>query len=253
LQNAGIGVGELVLASLLVLAQAGLSLALKLGLERRILISTARAALQLSLVGIVLRWVFLSHSPWVLVLVLGFMTLTGTHTVATRIQKPYRGIWLDGFVSIAINSLLVFAYGASAARSQEVIPLAGILIGNSISGITLALDQFTSHFQARRHEIETWLSHGATRWEAIQVALKDSIRTGLTPILNAMSVAGVVSLPGALTGQLLAGQDPVRAARYQIVILMLILCSTVLGSLCAVALAFRRVFTPDHQLNRSVL
>jgi putative ABC transport system permease protein len=260
LLGSGIGLSELLLASLLVAGQAGISLALSLGLERRILISALRAAIQLSLVGFVLHWVFLSSSPWILAFVLVFMTLTGTHTVATRIQKSYPGIWLDAFVSISVNSLLVLFYsffwmthGESGYQPQEVIPMAGILIGNSISGITLALDQFTSHFQNRRDEVETWLSHGATRWEAMRGAMKDSIRTGLTPILNSMSVAGLVSLPGALTGQLLAGADPMRAARYQIVILMLILCATYMGSLCAVGLAFRRVFTSDHQLSRSVL
>lgn len=242
-------------ASLLVVAQAVISLVLKLGLGSKLLLSSFRAGIQLSLVGIFLHWVFKSQNPLILALVIASMILVGSQTSMSRVQLRYSGLWLDCFFSLGINSIFVLLYGVifvlrpnDGYRPQEVIPLAGMLIGNSLSGITLSLDQFTSQLHHRREEVETWLSHGATRWEAIQDLIRDSVRTGMTPILSSMSVAGIVSLPGALTGQLLAGEDPSRAVKYQIIILFLLLCVTFLGSICAILFAFRRLINQNHQL-----
>lgn len=242
-------------ASLLVVVQALLSLVLKLGLGSKLLLSSLRAGIQLSLVGILLHWVFKSQSILVFALVITSMILVGSQTSMSRIQLRYSGLWLDCFFSLGINSLFVLLYAlvfvirpSSGYRPQEMIPLAGMLIGNSLSGITLSLDQFTSQLHHRREEVETWLSYGATRWEAVQDLIRDSVRTGMTPILSSMSVAGIVSLPGALTGQLLAGEDPSRAVRYQIIILFLLLCVTFLGSISVILFAFRRLMSRNHQV-----
>jgi len=255
MQNTFISSIGIFFAALLVLLQAILSLMLKLGLGRRFLVASIRAGAQLSFVGILLGGVFKSQSPWIWAAMLASMILVGSQTALSRIQARYPGLWLDCLFSIGMNSLLILLYAmvfvirpSGGYRPQEVIPLAGMLIGNSLSGISLSLDQFTTQLQSRRDEIETYLSHGATRWEAVQDLIRDSVKTGLTPILNSMSVAGIVSLPGALTGQLLAGEEPSKAVRYQIIILFLLLGTTFLGSISVIFLAFRRLTNPCHQL-----
>jgi putative ABC transport system permease protein len=115
-----------------------------------------------------------------------------------------------------------------------------MMIGNALAGVTLVLDTITSAATREKSAIEGRLALGATRWDALQDVLRRGLRTGLTPILSAMAVAGVVSLPGMMTGQILAGADPVEAMKYQIMIMFLIAGATgvavVLAGLISVAL-----------------
>jgi putative ABC transport system permease protein len=98
-----------------------------------------------------------------------------------------------------------------------------------------------------RSTVEMILSLGGSRWEAAQLAARQAVRAGMTPTLNQMSVVGIVSLPGMMTGQVLAGQSPADAVRYQIVIMFLIAASSALGTVCAVLLTYRRLFSADHR------
>jgi putative ABC transport system permease protein len=94
---------------------------------------------------------------------------------------------------------------------------------------------------------------GATRWEAALRPIQQSVKTGLIPTINAMMVVGIVSLPGMMTGQLLAGTSPVEAVKYQIVIMFLIASGAALGTVLVVLLSFRRLFNADHQFVRALL
>jgi putative ABC transport system permease protein len=103
-------------------------------------------------------------------------------------------------------------------------------------------------FTERRNHIEVELSLGATRWEAARRPLADAVGRGMIPILNSMAVVGVVALPGMMTGQILAGADPLLAVRYQIVIMFLVAASTTLGAVATALLAYRTLFNRRHQL-----
>ena len=96
-------------------------------------------------------------------------------------------------------------------------------------------------------QVETLLALGATRWEASRTAIQQAVRTGMIPTINTMMIVGLVSLPGMMTGQLLAGMDPLDAVKYQIVIMFLIAAGTSLGTFSIVLLGYRRLFTLDHQ------
>jgi putative ABC transport system permease protein len=129
----------------------------------------------------------------------------------------------------------------------------GMILGNTLNGVSLGLVSFTEAMVARRDEVETLLALGATRREAAQAPIRHAIRTGMTPIINAMMVVGLVSLPGMMTGQLLSGVDPIEAVKYQIVIMFLIAAATSLSTVLAVLLNFRRLFTRDHQFRHELL
>jgi len=122
-----------------------------------------------------------------------------------------------------------------------------MVLGNILNGITLGLNSFTESLVNRRDYIESMLSAGATRWEAALEPIRDAIRTGMTPILNAMMIVGLVSLPGMMTGQLVSGMDPMQTVKYQIVIMFLIAAATALGTVGVVVLTFLKLFNKDHQ------
>ena len=133
---------------------------------------------------------------------------------------------------------------------RYVIPLVGMILGNSLTGISLCLDRFLEHLDARRAEIELRLAFGATRHEALADPLRAAVRTGLTPLMNAMAAAGVVSLPGMMTGQILAGAPPLQAVAYQVVVMFMLAAATALGAMIAAVLAALRRTRPDGSLRR---
>ena len=242
-------------AALLILINAGISLALKLNLEKTLLIASIRTVVQLLLVGLVLEWVF-RFDRWYVVVMLGcVMTLIAGITAATRGKRRYSGIWLNCIVSIWASAWLVTAFALFIVfegtekwyQPQYAIPLLGMVLGNILNGITLGLNFFTEALVTRRDYVESMLSAGATRWEAAREPIRDAMTTGMTPIINAMMIVGLVSLPGMMTGQLVSGMEPLHAVKYQIVIMFLIASATALGTVGVVVLTFLKLFNKDHQ------
>jgi putative ABC transport system permease protein len=252
--------GQVAIAATLVLINGAVSAALRLGLERSLLIASIRTVVQLLLIGLVLQWVF-DVERWYLVIALAaIMTSIAAVTATQRCQRRYPGIWLDTLISIWTSSWLVTAFalfvvvrGETWYQPQYAIPLMGMILGNTLNGVSLGLVSFTESMVARRDEVETLLALGATRREAALAPMRHAIRTGMTPIINAMMVVGLVSLPGMMTGQLLSGVDPIEAVKYQIVIMFLIAAATSLSTVLAVLLNFRRLFTRDHQFRHELL
>jgi UDP-glucose/iron transport system permease protein len=249
------------LAAMLIVVNAAISIALRLGMERSLGVAAVRMTLQLLLVGLVLDWVFRVELWYVVLGMLALMTLIAGVTAVDRNTRRYQGIWLDTIISIWASSWLVAAFGVFAVlhnldtwyHPQYAIPIMGMILGNTLNGISIGMATFTESLVTRRAEVDTLLALGATRWEAGQTPMQHALRTGLTPIVNAMMVAGVVSLPGMMTGQLLSGVMPIQAVKYQIVIMFLIAAATALGTTGVVLLGFRRMFTPDHQFLQAKL
>jgi putative ABC transport system permease protein len=247
----------LIWAGLALALAAGVSLALEMGIARSIAWAGLRAFAQLYVLGLVLSWIFSVGSLPLIVGTVLLMTCVATHAVLGRIsQARYPGILFHTFLSLALGAFLapVFAgsfilESGSWKKAEIILPFAGLLLGNSISGISLGLAQWTRNLQEQRERIDTRLAHGATRWEAARPVIQDSIGTAMTPILNSMTVAGVVSLPGMMTGQLLAGANPREAVQYQIATLFLIAASTFFGVLLALGLGYRKVFNLSHQFH----
>jgi putative ABC transport system permease protein len=242
------------LAALLVLVNAALSLALRLGLGRRLLVAAVRLVVQLLLVGLVLQWVFANARWYTVVALAALMTVIAGVAAVRRTERRYPGVWLDSLLSVWLASWLVMGFALTAVvpvepwyRPQYAVPLLGMVLGNALNGISLGLDSFGHELAARRGQVEALLALGATRWEAAREPVQRAVRTGMVPVLNAMAVAGIVSLPGMMTGQVLGGVDPVEAAKYQIVIMFLIAAASALATVGAVLLGYRRLFNADDQ------
>ena len=248
-------------AALLVVINGAISVWLRLGLERSLFVAAIRMVVQLFLLGLILQWVFNLDRWYIVLLIAAVMTTIAGVTAVQRNRRRYKGIWLDTLLSVWISSWFVTSFALFFVvtgidkwyQPQYLIPLLGMVLGNTLNGISVGLSTFTESAYTRTDEIETMLSLGATRWEACELPIRHALRTGMTPIINSMMVVGLVSLPGMMTGQLLAGTEPAEAVKYQVVIIFLIASATALGTTGAVLLSFRRLFNADHQFLRSKL
>jgi putative ABC transport system permease protein len=242
------------LAALLILINGALSVLLRLGLERRLFLAAACTVVQLLLIGLVLDWVFRVDRWYVVLAVMLAMTLIAGVAATQRTHVRYPGIWARSIASIWVSSWLIAALALTVIvrvrpwyAPQYAIPLLGMILGNTLNGVSLGLDRLGGELAARRYQVEALLALGATRWEAARPLIQQAVKTGLIPTINAMMVVGIVSLPGMMTGQILAGADPVEAVKYQIVIMFLIASAAALGTVSVVLLSYRRLFNDEHQ------
>ncbi|MCA9173156.1 MAG: iron export ABC transporter permease subunit FetB [Planctomycetales bacterium] len=251
---------QLSLAAILLVVNVAISAALRLGLERRLIWAAARAVAQLSLIGLVLNQVFAVRSPvWVLA-VMSAMTLAAASACIARAEHRYRGMWLHALVSVSVSAWLVntiailwIVEATPWYEPRYAIPLLGMILGNALNGIAIGVERFTTQLRQRSDEVEARLAAGATRWEAAIPMLREASRAGMIPIINTLSVTGIVSLPGMMTGQLLAGADPGQAVRYQLMILFLIAAASALGTILSVVLVWSRLFNARHIFLRQQL
>jgi putative ABC transport system permease protein len=246
---------QVAFAALLIVINGAISIALRLGLERSLWMASVRTVVQLVIVGLVLEWVFKLDRWYLVVGVAAVMTVIAGVTAASRNDRRYPGIWLNTVVSVWASAWLVTAFALFAVMQgldkwhepQYAIPLLGMVLGNTLNGISVGLNAFTEALVTRREQVESLLALGATRWEAARGPVQHAVRTGMIPIINAMMVVGVVSLPGMMTGQLVTGMTPIQAVKYQIVIMFLIASATGLGTVGVVLLSFFRLFNANHQ------
>jgi putative ABC transport system permease protein len=177
--------------------------------------------------------------------------------VMQRQKRRYRGTWGYGIgtlsmflsaFSVTLLALIVIIGVDPWYQPQYLIPLLGMLLGNTMSGVAIALDSLTRQAWDARGCIEARLLAGGTWDEAIEDLRRDALRAGLIPIINAMATAGLVSLPGMMTGQILAGSPPMEAAKYQLLIMFLIAAGTGLGATAAVWIGSRRLFDERQRL-----
>jgi putative ABC transport system permease protein len=249
--------GDLMAAACLVLFVAALSRRMNIGIEGQILVASLRTAAQLFLIGFVLRALFANATlGWVSLMAL-VMLLAAGREVRARQAHRFRGWWGLGLgtasmfassFSVAILASAVIIGPDPWYAPQYAIPLLGMLLGNTMTGIAVAMDRLTTLAHQAKDRIEQRLMLGQPRIEAVAEIYRESIRAGLIPIVNAMAAAGLVSLPGMMTGQILAGSSPLDAVQYQILIMFLIAGGTGMGTMLAVILGARRLFDERERL-----
>jgi putative ABC transport system permease protein len=248
---------DLILASLLLLFNGGLSLALALGVERQIAIAAGRMVIQLLLIGQVLKYLFATVSPGLTAVVLMIMIGFAGYEVLSRQERKYKGVWGYGLggSSILFAAILVTILALTTQVQPEpwyhpryAVPLLGMILGNTMTGVALALNTFVTAAGSNRAAIEAQLALGFSRWQALAGTMRQALKSGFMPIINAMSASGIVALPGMMTGQILAGAAPTEAVKYQILIMFLIAGATGLGATLTVLLAGYRIMDERHRL-----
>lgn len=257
-----LSVVDLSLASLLLVILAIVSLLLSLGLEKKIILFSLRMTAQLLFIGLILRFLFSNASGWLVVLMSFIMLFAAGREVQARQQRKVRGMvgYLIGTGAMFLSSFSVAGLTLTVIigvdpwyTPQYAIPLLGMLLGNTMTGISLSIDRLTSQYYELRNTIEQRLMLGQTWQEASGDIRKDCMRTGMMPIINSMAAAGLVSLPGMMTGQILGGTPPMEAVRYQILIIMLIAAGTGFGVIGAIWLTSRHLFDHRHRLRLDCL
>jgi putative ABC transport system permease protein len=248
---------DLAIAAALVVLDAVLSLSLGLGLHKRLAVAALRMVVQLVLIGLVLRFVFALASPPVTLLVVLVMVAVAAREVAVRSEQRLAG-WDNYLVAgsaVALATFLTSVLALTTAlrpspwyAARYAIPLAGIVLGNVLNTASLALDSLLGGVVRERAAIEAQLALGATITVAMRRLVREALRRGLLPIINTMSAAGLVTLPGIMTGQILAGVDPMEAVKYQILLMFLLAGGGGLAAVAAVLLAARRLTDSRQRL-----
>jgi putative ABC transport system permease protein len=244
-----LGMAALVVAAALVLLAAGLAAALKLGISRSVILAAGRAIAQLLLVGLVLRTVFTIADPALVAGVLALMLCVASYEVYSRQSRRFAGFWsmgigtaTTGFATLIVSALALPLLHASRWYQPDIlIPLFGIVLGSVMNAVSISLNAFNGSVARERVAIEARLALGIPAVEALADVRRAAVWAGLIPIVNQMSAAGIITLPGMMTGQILAGMAPFEAAKYQIFILLLLAGGSTLGAIGAVEVALRRM------------
>ena len=248
---------DLALAAILVMLLSVITLRISVGLGKSIIIASLRTCIQLLLVGLVLQWVFIAaRFEWIILISVLMLVVAGWE-VMVRQERRFVGWWGYGlgtfsmFLSSFVVTFLALAFIISPHPWYEpryAIPLLGMILGNTMTGVALSLNGLTKTTLQERGKIEARLMLGHSPGEALSDIRRQSIHNGMIPIINAMAAAGIVSLPGMMTGQILAGNPPVEAVKYQILIMFMIAVGSGFGSIAAVMLGSRHLFDERHRL-----
>ena len=245
---------DIALASSLIIIVLLVSWVLRLRLTKTLVIAAVRTVIQLSFIGLILAWIFAREQWYEVLIILTIMTLIAGSAAKNRVKRTYKGLLVDTLVAVSTSAVLVTVIAISLILQvqpwytpQFIIPILGLILGNSLTAISLTSNQLIENLHGQQGRIEMMLSLSATPFEAIHEQIRAAIINGMTPTLNSMLVVGIVSLPGMMTGQILAGADPTQAVRYQIVTMFLICVSSTLGCTISALLIYRRFFNKKQQ------
>ena len=225
-----------------------------LGLERPIVWAAVRAVSQLLLVGIALTPVLDPKSPMVLAWLWVVAMLLFAADVARRrapLVPGMFGLALLSFAAAAVVTLgVLFGLRVFPLEARALVPLAGMMVGNSMTATVLAARRFVEELTDKRDEVEARLALGQPSSQAARPYAVRALRSAMTPQIETTKAVGIVFLPGAMTGLILAGVDPLDAVRVQAVVMYLILGSVATTTAVVMLGLVRRLFTPDHRLIR---
>jgi putative ABC transport system permease protein len=246
-----ISISSLFMASSLVLVSLLFSYFQKLKLEKETIISVVRAVVQLIVVGYLLEYIFGQKSPVFTTSLLVFMTFNAAYNAAKRGKGIRKGL-LISFSSIAAGTIITLAVllfsGAIQYEPFQIIPVSGMIISNAMVALGLCYKQLSVNFGTKREEVETKLALGADILPSSIEIIRDAIRTGMLPTIDSAKTLGIVSLPGMMTGLILAGVSPLEAIRYQMMVTFMLLATTAISSFLACYLAYRTFFNTRKQL-----
>lgn len=239
----------------LVLLAIGLARLRRIGEEGQMLWASLRMVIQLLAVGYLLHLVFAVRSPLAVIAMLLAMVGFSLQVMGSRIKHKMPKFYQVMGISLIIGCggvtflfcNLVVGY-SPWYDPRYLIPLAGMIIGNSMNGASLAAERLSAEIYERREEIEAALCLGATASQASDSSVRLAFRAALMPTINTMAAMGIVSLPGMMTGQILSGIDPIIAVRYQIAIMCAIAGSVAITSFLILVQGYKSYFNSAHQM-----
>lgn len=249
--SADIGYAGLALSGILVAVAVAISISRSLGLERSILWAALRALGQLLVVGAALHLVVDDDDPlvwsWLWIVV---MIAFAAWTVGRRVPDVAQVTRLAALAftaAAAVTLGVLFGLGVFELEGRALVPLAGMMVGNSMSATVLVARRVSAEATEHRGLIEGRLSLGLTSEQSFAPHLRAALRDALTPQIETTKAVGIVFLPGAMVGLILAGVDPVDAVRVQAAVMYLVLGSVATTTAVMGIGLGRRMFTRDHR------
>ncbi len=228
-----------------------LSKTLKLGLEKDTIIATLRSIVQLLAVGYVLKFVFESDSLIYIFMMVGLMVVAATHN-AQKKGAAIQGITTKIAVTLisveVLTQGILLGFNITPATAQYIIPISGMVIGNSMVLSILFLNRFTAEVESHQDQTELILSLGGTPKQAIHRQLITSIKASMIPTIESQKTVGLVQLPGMMSGQIIAGADPIQAVQFQLLIMFLLLTTAAVTSVMLGFLSYPTLFNQRMQL-----
>lgn len=239
------------LSLIFVLIPLVLSKTLKLGLEKDTFIATIRSIVQLVAVGYILTFVFESESYLFIILMIALMIGAATHNAKKKGVSIKGIVWKLILTFIFIEVLtqgILLGFQIIPPTAQYIIPISGMVVGNSMVLSILFLNRFTAEIQTQKKETELLLSLGGTPKQAIHLPLIHSIKASLIPTIESQKTIGLVQLPGMMSGQIIAGADPIQAVQFQLLILFLLLTTAAVTSIMLGFLSYPTLFNERMQM-----
>jgi putative ABC transport system permease protein len=243
-------VGE-VAAALVLVAIAASPRAWHGGLEEAGGIAVVRSLIQLTAIGYVITLIFDQDSAALVVALITVMVVFGAFTARSRAKQVPNSFWpllISLAVAAAATLGLVIALGIFPATPRYLVPVGGMVIGNSMTSAAVALNRLGEDVHEQSRKIEATLALGATSSQAVTPLVRRSLRSGMIALVDSTKTTGLIFFPGTMVGMLLAGADPTDAVRLQLILLYVLLGAVSIAALMAITLARRNFFTPAHQL-----
>lgn len=218
-------------------------------MTKNMFISIIRMSVQLLLIGIFLKYLFVINHPWLNIAWLLIMIAVATFNVSNKIKLAFRIFLLPTFLAFTIATLVVLLYIMTFVLQLEVITdarffvvIGGMLLGNSLRGNIIGIENFYSMLRRNKQRYLYRLALGASVFEALLPYFRDSLRSALQPTIVTMATMGIVFIPGMMTGQILGGLSPLLAIKYQIVIMIAIFVSTTIAINLTILFTIRTCF-----------
>jgi putative ABC transport system permease protein len=246
-----VSLGDVLATLALVAVAVAVSFWRRAELEEDIGIAVVRSFIQLTAIGYVITFIFDQDSLWLVVALIAVMVVFGAFTARRRARRVPNAFWplliALGLAGAATLGLVV-ALGVFAAEPRYLVPVGGMVVGNSMTAAAVALNRLGDEVKDHAREIEATLALGATSTQAAAPVVRRSLRSGMIALVDSTKTTGLIFFPGTMVGMLLAGADPTDAVRLQLILLYSLLGSVALAGLVAITLAYRNFFTPAHQL-----
>jgi putative ABC transport system permease protein len=226
-----------------------------LDVERDLAIAAIRGFVQLMLLSLFITWIFDLDNLFLVLIVLAFMVTAGGYTAAKRaksIPKLFSITTTSILIGSAVAIVILVLIGLIPLEPEFLIPLGGMAIGNAMIGCSLTINRLKSEFKNNRDKIETTLVLGATSDQAGEPYFRESVRAALIPTIDNLKTLGIIFIPGAMTGMLIAGANVIWAAEYQIMVFLMIMSSKSIAIIILTILIKNRLFTQEHQLNEKI-
>ncbi|NTU52888.1 MAG: iron export ABC transporter permease subunit FetB [Chlorobiaceae bacterium] len=250
-----ISLPQLLLAFILILTAQGASFVYRLGLNRDIWIGTIRTVSQLFLMGYALTFIFGARNLWLTLGIFVVMVFSAIFIIRGRVKEKQIPYEIPTFLTMLSSYFLTALFVSWVVigttpwwEPRYFIPTAGMVIGNSMSALAISIERLFSQMRQQRDVVEMKLCLGANYKEASLDIFKGAVKAGMIPSINAMMGVGLVFIPGMMSGQILAGTDPLIAIRYQIVVMFMLVGSTAISTITVMHIIRRRCFGQSEEL-----